>query len=229
MRKTLKKAFIFVGIILITCLNSNIYASSFKITAKANTTTLKAGETVEITLTVSDIDVGDLGMNALEGYIEYDENIFEPVTQENVTGQNGWSITYNSDNGKFLGVLLASGVNETTVVGTVKLKVKSGIQSTSTTVKFVNIATNDGVNLVEETDKTVNLTIGKENETQKPSTSTPHNEIIIDNSDIVIDETSATGNIPQAGNTKSIILLTTIIAIIVFLIKIYSKYKNIDR
>ena len=57
---------------------------------------LTAGGTVELILSITNIDAGD-GIDAVVGKVNYDKNIFEEVTEENFEGQNRWnSPTFNT-------------------------------------------------------------------------------------------------------------------------------------
>lgn len=137
-----------------------VEASSFKFTTSADKTTIQPGEQVSISLGISDIDAGELGINTIEGILEYDETIFEEVTSSSISSQNNWSITYNKEDGKFLAAILTDGVKEEQQIGKITLKVKSGVEYKTTQIKFKSIKSNDGENLIEETDKVINLTVG---------------------------------------------------------------------
>ena len=143
-----------------------VQADSFKFGAKADKTSLKEGDTVTITLSVGSINAGELGINTFEAMLSYDKNIFEEVTESDFSPSNKWSITYNgnysTNAGKILGMILSSGVKEDQTVGTLKLKVKSGVgEISNTTVKLTEITTNNGSDLITDTDKEINFKIIK--------------------------------------------------------------------
>ena len=124
-------------------LGVNVYAASntFKATVTPGTATLKPGEEITIAVDVSDINMGENGINALEGTIKYDSNIFESVTSSNVQSFNNWSTTYNDEtsslNGKFLAVNLTVGVKEDMKILSVKFKVKETVSATTATHKAI--------------------------------------------------------------------------------------------
>ena len=115
MKKHLKILFTII-ILLLILLPTQVQADSFKFNATANKNNVQPGETVTITLNVSDINAGELGINTVEAYLEYDSTIFEEVTQSDIESLNNWSITYNEEEteykGKMLAVILQDGVTE---------------------------------------------------------------------------------------------------------------------
>ncbi len=66
---------------------------SFDFTVNPQETTAKPGDTVTIDLGMSNIDQSSDGINAIQGDISYDENVFESVKIE-ATGEN-WTATFN--------------------------------------------------------------------------------------------------------------------------------------
>ena len=57
-------------------------STTFKANLTANKTSIKAGEEITVTIGVSDINMGENGINTLEGKINYDTNIFEAITTD---------------------------------------------------------------------------------------------------------------------------------------------------
>lgn len=174
-----KKKFILLGtiIFMIFTLATNVYAAeegNFNALATANTTELKPEEEVTITVEVSDINMGENGINTLEGFIEYDKNIFEEIKSSSLQSLNNWTTTYNDENGKlngkFLAVNLSVGVKENTQIFAVKLKVKKDIKKTSTKINFKDLTSNDGTNLVNVGTKTVELTVKTQSATKLSKT-----------------------------------------------------------
>ena len=162
MKKTRK---IFVGIIafLLVLSLSFVYASNFSFTLSSDKTTLKPGDTVKISLNISDIDVGESGINTIEAVLDYDEEVFEQVIPTNFAGQNNWSITYNNEEGenkgKFVAVIVQEGVTSDQTIGTLTLKVKEKIEDISTKVTFKDIKTNDGTDEVTVQNQTITLNV----------------------------------------------------------------------
>lgn len=197
----MKKKILLITILLFTlmCLVTNVKAaSSFKAETKATTNTLKPGEEVTITLSVSDINMGTDGINVIEGKINYDRDIFEEIEVADIQTYNGWTTTYNDEeslsNGKFLSVNLSKGIKADNEIISVKFKVKEDIkEKTNTQIALENVTSNDGIDLINVGTKTVDLKI----------------------------EVESVDKLPQTGDnllTLEITLLVTIIAIIILII-----------
>lgn len=208
---------IFVIVILITLSNA-ASTSIFKASLTSSTTTLKSGEEVTVTILVSDINMGDNGINTLEGKISYDKNIFEEVKSSAIQSLNNWATTYNDEsstlNGKFLAVNLSSGVKESTKIFSVKFKVKSDIsKTTETQIDFDNITSNDGVDLIDIGTKSVKLTI---NVGSTGGTNTNgNNENVTETNIIITDKTQSTSVLPNTGKSMAILIAIIVLAILV--------------
>ena len=184
---------IMLGVMLASTVNAA--TNSFKAELSASSTSLKPGDEITLTLKVSDIKMGDDGINAVEGTIKYDTNVFEAITQSSITSESGWSTTYNGEtsnslNGKFLAVNLSAGTKEDTTILTVKFKVKQDVaKTTETQINFVDVTSNDGVDLVNVGTKSVKLKVTVPEE--------PKNEIKneVKNLEVKPSENKATGRI----------------------------------
>lgn len=241
MRKTIKIGVIIL-ILMVFLMPVYVQADSFKFNATADKTQVQPGEEVVITLNLSDIDAGELGINTVEAKLSYDTNIFEEVTQEDFKSLNNWSLTYNGEEteqkGKILGVIIASGVTEDQTIGTITLKVKEGVEYQTTTVKLTNIATNNGTDIINEEDKSISLEIGTAPAEEEPDIDDDSNIIIDDNTD---EDTNTTINTPSSDNTQSpnklpqtgtamfVIILFVIITLAILTVLGYNRYKNIDK
>ena len=99
------------------------------------------------------------GINALEGYINFDEDVIENVELET---KNDWQIEYNKDSnsdlyGKFLMVKDIEGIKENEEVLTLKIKVKDKVKKEGTKVILKDLTSNDGDNLVNIGNKEINI------------------------------------------------------------------------
>lgn len=241
MKKT-QKILLSIIVIIAMLIPNCVLADSFAFKATADKSSAKGGETVTITLGVSDIDAGELGINTVEAMLSYDSTIFEEVTQSSFNSLNNWSLTYNGEEtaqkGKILGVILVSGVKENQNIGTVTLKVKENVEYAETIIKITDIKTNNGQTLIEETDKEIPLTVGTkpvdgtdgnnnngatatggESNTKNEQTTTGKEK----------DSTVSNKIIPKAGETTFIVISIFAIALILAAFIGYKKYKNIDR
>lgn len=164
MKKSSKIVGGFLIILIASILIGKVYALSFKFKVTANKTEAKAGDEIIVSMEISDIDMGELGINAIESVLDYDDKIFETVTREDITVQNNWTMTYNQEAGAHSGNFLVSniiaGVKQEQKIGEIKFKVRDDVkQGTTTEIKFKNVTSNDGQNLVKESDKKVTIKI----------------------------------------------------------------------
>ena len=145
--------------IIMVSLTGIVSASSFDVGVNPTEVTAKQGESIEVKVDLKDIDMKEKGINTLEGYINFDEDVIENV--ELVT-KNDWQIEYNKDSnsdlyGKFLMVKDIEGIKENEEVLTLKIKVKDKVKKESTKVILKDLTSNDGENLVNIGDKEINI------------------------------------------------------------------------
>lgn len=218
-KKILRCVVILLIISILTILMKNyIYASSFKFKVSATKTKVKPGEETTIIMKISDIvDVNELGINALEATLEYDSNIFEIITTNDMEGKNNWTITYNQEEGNFLVSNITSGIKTEQEVGEIKFKVKKNVGKTKTKIYFKNVKSNDGKNLMKEENKEIEIIIDWE----EPASQA----IEIINTTISAQNETASGRLPQTGQENIIFI---IIAIAGVGIVSYIRYKNIQ-
>ena len=156
MKKWKKIAFLSVIMVSLTGIVS---ASSFDVGVNPIEVTAKQGESIEVKVDLKDIDMKEKGMNTLEGYINFDEDVIENVEVET---KNDWQIEYNKDSnsdlyGKFLMVKDIEGIKENEEVLTLKIKVKDKVKKESTKVILKDLTSNDGENLVNIGNKEINI------------------------------------------------------------------------
>lgn len=123
------KLIIALSIIMVS-LTGIVSASSFDVGVNPTEVTAKQGESIEVKVDLKDIDMKEKGINTLEGYITFDEDVIENVELET---KNDWQIEYNKDSnsdlyGKFLMVKDIEGIKENEEVLTLKIKVKDKVK-----------------------------------------------------------------------------------------------------
>ena len=94
----MKKKLIAVYIFLIIALLCNCVYAAFdgEFQLRYSADTVKAGETVNVTLNVKNITGTDKGVESIEGYINVDENIIEPLAVDCIeTNEDGKVVVGN--------------------------------------------------------------------------------------------------------------------------------------
>lgn len=154
-----KLGLIMILSIIMVSLTGIVSASSFDVGVNPIEVTAKQGESIEVKVDLKDIDMKEKGINTLEGYINFDEDVIENVEVET---KNDWQIEYNKDSnsdlyGKFLMVKDIEGIKENEEVLTLKIKVKDKVKKESTKVILKDLTSNDGENLVNIGNKEINI------------------------------------------------------------------------
>ena len=143
---------------------------SFNLFARPEENIVHAGDTVEITLSLEDINVGEAGINNVIGYLEYDEALFDVVDIQAIE-ESGWNIELNQIEGhelygKFCVYTMQEGVTENKDVVNVTMQLKTDLTPQTTYVYFKNLASSDGEVEIEEEDRVVAIHIIKDQEPQ---------------------------------------------------------------
>lgn len=154
-----KLGLIMILSIIMVSLTGIVSASSFDVGVNPIEVTAKQGESIEVKVDLKDIDMKEKGINTLEGYINFDEDVIENVEVET---KNDWQIEYNKDSnsdlyGKFLMIKDIEGIKENQEVLTLKIKVKDKVKKESTKVILKDLTSNDGENLVNIGNKEINI------------------------------------------------------------------------
>lgn len=160
MRRTSILLLVFV---LIFCISNNVYAaSSFSATISASPTTVKPGGTVTITIGISNVSNK---IWKLEADFEYPKDIFQQVTEVDVTAQGDWdleSYTPNTNTADSFQLENSLGADVAEAVLKITLKVKSTVAQTSATVAVNNIEGTDSLDdTVTSSRKEVKIAIEK--------------------------------------------------------------------
>lgn len=162
-----------------------VNAMSWNFQVAPSKTIAKPGDYIQLTMKISEIDMGNLGINAIESVLEYDDSVFETVAREDFKMSNNWTATYNQEagakNGNFLLSNLVAGIKTEQTVGIIELKIRKDVGPQETVIRFKNVKSNDGKNLVNESDKEIVIKIVEDNinsgdngnETPSPLPTTP--------------------------------------------------------
>lgn len=212
---------------------------SLVFTPTPSSTKLNEGEEITITLELSDIKMGQDGINTFGGKLEYDENVFEKVTSDDISSQNNWSIAYNDEETAKKGTFLATintGTSKNQVIGIIKLKVKTNLKSQDTEIKFTSLSSvaEDTVKLDDQTLKfSVTGTVvpdddKKDDDKKDDKNNTVENTIVIGNvtndievveNTITVDNTQSNTKLPQTGelDVAIAVLALALIAVVSYI------------
>lgn len=231
----IKRNFIYAILIMLIIFLPNVKVNaktgdSYVIKLNSDKTLLKTGETITMTLNVSDINInsGDKGIGAYEGTISYDTSVF---TDMKITGNDKWD-TPVENGGKFTSVK-SDGIctSEAQTLLKIELKVKDDATIGNTTIQIKNFKASNALESISTSDTSLTLKIeknttssntnstdGQNSSNEKNSTSTQKN--IVD-----INKTVSANKLPYAGASKILVYIAVILIIIgVFC---YIRYKRI--
>lgn len=226
-------------LLMILIITISSYVSAFSASMKLESSSkLNVGDTVEVTLKISNIDAG-AGIDAIAATLEYDKNVFDVVTKDSFTGLNNWSLGIYSEETQMFTLLRTSKVNISSDVLTIKLKVKSltNIQTSNVKVKDVTASggalVDGGTGEIEISD--VNVILNKKTSTQNTNNNAINNNVTNNNQtsnkqNIVKNQiipNSATGKLPQTGDVFTVILSASLIILLAVGGISYVRYRNL--
>lgn len=147
-------------IITMFVMTISVYAADFSV--KLENENLDDG--IEIKLLLDQMNFTGLGINALIFDLEYDRNVFETVTSENITLLNGWEdLTYNPETGSLL--TLRSDFTKLSGEEIVKIKLikKMNAKSGETEIKIIGIQASNSTQDLEAENTIVVVNIENNN------------------------------------------------------------------
>jgi hypothetical protein len=169
-----------IMMLIITSLAVRVNADSFNTTLTASKSSVEAGSELTITVKVSNLDVGDNGINSFSAYLSYDMDMFESLSSSSVDGLGKWTAAYAPGTGKMT-LQNSSFVNNDEEILQITLKTKSGLaEGTQGEVKLSNILASNSATEISCQAVSTTITIGEEasstgNVTNIISTNTTNN------------------------------------------------------
>ncbi len=159
MKKSILKISIIAVIIICACFTyASAYSYKAAITLNSNAT-IKSGDEIGIRMKVSDLDVGSNGLNSISGFLQYNEEVFEKLTDTSIEGLNGWAVTYNSNNGR-LTLTKSAFASSDEEVFQVMLKVKTNSDGKEAEVSYTDIEASNGTDDITTSDTSVRVKVG---------------------------------------------------------------------
>lgn len=120
------------------------YSDGIITNLETNATELKKGEEVEASFSLKSNDGTDKEINAFKATLEYNENLFEEIGQDDFEVLGSWKeFVYNPKNKQFIMINKSGKIKDETVIK-VKLRAKNDISSVKTAIKVKDVVTSDG-------------------------------------------------------------------------------------
>lgn len=224
MEKNLLKIAI-ITILLICVCATIVNAYSFNATMTASNTTVAESKEFTVKVKVSNLDVGNNGINKLTGYFKYDTSVFETINDSSIDGLNSWTPRYTADNGK-IELTKTTFVNSEEEVFQVTLKTKSGVSGKEGEINFTNIMASNSAQDIGAADISTKITIGTvvenvanvENVNVVPQFNLIYNYPVNNTTNNVVNNTSVTPYVNNTATTNTDIPYTGVEDTIVYII-----------
>lgn len=118
-------------------ISKSFAAGSYSASLTPNNSKVTKGSEVKVTLKLSGISV-DGGINGVVGTLKFDTDILT-LSKSDVTGLDGWTVTYNEDNKK-LEIDSAEAITADKDIATFTFKVKENTSATNAAIQLVSIS-----------------------------------------------------------------------------------------
>lgn len=201
----MKKKFLKISIVVmmfVLAYSTIVNALSFTATMTPSSTTVAESTEFTVSIKVSNLDVGSNGINSLSGYLDYDETVFETISDSSIDGLNSWSPTYTADSGR-LTLTKPTFVKAEESVFQITFKTKSGVSGKSGQISFSTIVASNSQDDISASDISTSITVGtgSGNATNNVSNNPVNNTLVI----VPITNTSnnAGNNTNTARNTAN--------------------------
>lgn len=254
--KVKKCIIILLIMIIISGINYTVKSAngdSYSLKMSVDKTTLKAGDTVTISLKLDNIEIqsGEKGLGSYEGSIVYDKNIFEDLK---MIGNSNWDTPFQNE-GRFTSTRTdGKCVSETQEIATITLKVKSNAKEGNTTIQIKDFSASNAVENIptsntsiiakieKESDKnnTLNTNTSNNGNTNTNNGGTTNNKVqnttnnktqnTVKNSTTtqtknIITNSTAKQSLPKTGISTTLLSIFIVVCVISFVYG-YFMYKN---
>lgn len=136
-----------------------VNALSFTATMTPSATTVAEATEFTVTIKVSNLDVGQNGINSLNGYLKYDKDIFETISESSIEGLNSWTSKFDEASGK-IELTKSTFVTSAQEVLQIAFKTKSGVSGKSGTISYANITASNSESDISATDISTSISVG---------------------------------------------------------------------
>lgn len=158
----MKKKFFSVLLIItlfVFAMTIPVNALSFTATMTPSATTVAESTEFTVTIKVSNLDVGTNGINSLNGYLKYDKDVFETISESSIEGLNSWTAKFDEASGK-IELTKSTFVTSAQEVLQIAFKTKAGISGKSGTISYANIVASNSESDISATDISTSIAVG---------------------------------------------------------------------
>lgn len=167
-------------ILMIFTMTVSVSGLSFTATMTPSATTVSEATEFTITVKVSNLDVGTNGINSLSGYLKYDTDVFDTISESSIEGLNSWNAKYDATTGK-IELTKNTFVTSTQEVFQITFKTKTGVTGKSGTISYSNIVASNSETNISATDISTAISVGTGTGTENPTNSVSNISVITAN------------------------------------------------
>lgn len=193
---------ILVMFVMIFMMTMYVSAVSFTATMTPSATTVKEATEFTITVKVSNLDVGSNGINSLEGYLKYDTDIFETISESSIEGLNSWSAKFDETTGK-ISLTKNTFVTSTQEVFQITFKTKTDVSGESGTISYSDIVASNSETTISATDISTSIAVGNSAGDNTNTTPITNNTVTINAITPTTNNTTNNTNTQNTANTTN--------------------------
>lgn len=199
MKEKVLKVFIVAILITLVCATI-VNALSFTVTMTPSNSNVNASNEFTVAIKIANLDVGEKGINTISGILDYDEDVFEPISESSFDKTNAWNPTYNSETKKIT-LIKGTFVKTEEQVLAITFKTKSDLEDgTVGQIKFTDIVASNSETDITASDTSTSVTIGQESNSNTANVKNSENLLITPTNNI-----TPVNNTPVVNNTPSVV------------------------
>lgn len=188
-------------ILMIFTMTVSVSGLSFTATMTPSATTVPEATEFTITVKVSNLDVGTNGINSLSGYLKYDTEVFDTISESSLEGLNSWNAKYDATTGK-IELTKNTFVTSTQEVFQITFKTKTGVTGKSGTISYSNIVASNSETDISATDISTAISVGTSTGTENPTNSVSNISVITANTSVGASNTT-NNTVNMSANTTN--------------------------
>ena len=133
-------------------------ANAGKLETVSEETVIREGQEITLRFSLEGLSGTETGVHALKGTLEYDTEVFEPVSQEDFETVNSWEkLLYHPENGQFVLIHRVGSVQEE--IFHLRLTVKAAVAEEEGKIAVRSFSASDGMEDLTSEDALLNLAL----------------------------------------------------------------------
>lgn len=177
-----------------------VNASSLTVTMKQSSSSVQEATEFTVKVSVSNLDVGDNGINSLSGKLTYDSDVFETISESSIEGLNKWNAEFDDATG-VIKLTKNTFVKTSQEVFQIVFKTKSGVSGKSGAISFADIVALNSEEEISASPVSVSISVTENDGSSSGSTSSSNNTT--SNTISIVQNTSSNDTSNNSSNTSN--------------------------